>query len=538
MAHTVREIERKYEAEAGGPAPDLTGLRSLRTLPGVAALEERDPVTLDATYYDTADRRLAADGVTLRRRTGGADQGWHLKLPVRTDAPAHPGGAGSVVRDEIRAPLADRIPDELAALVRSRALDAPLAPLIRLRTRRRVGVLRDADGRGLAEISVDRVTARRPGPDGGSRHRFTEVEVELAEGADPRLLDRVESRLTALGLRPATAASKFARAVAETEPADRAAPADRAEPGEPTGHPTAGDVVLGYAHRQIDAIVALDPAVRLDAPDAVHRMRVATRRLRSVFRSYRRVLDRAVTDPLGAELKWLAAELGVDRDLEVLTGRLGTALDGVPEQLRLGPVRARLHIWSRARRGDSRARLLAVLDGERYLALLGALHGLTANPPAGPTGIPLLRPPAARPPEREIGRAVLRDFDRLAARIDTARGLPAGPDRDTALHNARKAAKRARYAAETAQSWRGKPAKRLAKRLAKVQKLLGDHQDSVLARAALREIAAQAQAAGESTFTLGLLHGREEARATDDERALPGLWAKVSRKKHRAALRP
>ncbi|MFC0597520.1 CYTH and CHAD domain-containing protein [Streptomyces palmae] len=535
MAHTVREIERKYEAAEGGSPPDLTRLRSLRELPDAATLEERAPITLDATYYDTADRRLAADGITLRRRTGGADEGWHLKLPVRTE------GTGRVVRDEIRAPLAERVPDELAALLRSRTLDAPLTPLIRLRTRRRVGLLRDAAGHDLAEISVDRVTARRPGPHGDTRHRFTEVEVELAEGADPDLLDRIEPRLTAAGLRPATADSKLARALAATEPADRPpehppeAAGGPSEDGRPAP-PTAGDVVLDYARHQIDAIVALDPAVRRDVPDSVHRMRVATRRLRSTFRSYRRLLDRAVTDPLGAELKWLAAELGADRDLEVLTDRLGAALDGVPETLRLGPVRARLQRWSQTRRGDARTGLLAVLDSERYLALLGDLRGLTATPPTGPTGAPLLRPAAARGPGREIGRAVLRELDRLAARVDAAYQLPPGPDRDQALHNARKAAKRARYAAEAAQPWLGKPAKRLVKRITKVQKLLGEHQDSVLARTALREIAAQAHAAGESTFTLGLLHGREEARATEAQRALPEVWAKASRKKYRAPL--
>lgn len=70
---------------------------------------------------------------------------------------------------------------------------------------------------------------------------------------------------------------------------------------------TAGDHVLAYLRAQRDAIVQLDPAVRRDLPDSVHRMRVATRRMRSAFRSYDKVLDRAATDPIGEELKWLAA---------------------------------------------------------------------------------------------------------------------------------------------------------------------------------------------------------------------------------------
>ncbi|MYW11522.1 CHAD domain-containing protein, partial [Streptomyces sp. SID2563] len=93
---------------------------------------------------------------------------------------------------------------------------------------------------------------------------------------------------------------------------------------------TAGDHVLRYVRHQAEAIVALDPAVRRGLPDSVHRMRVATRRLRSALRTYRRVLDREATRPLGTELKWLAGELGVDRDQEVLDARLRARLGELP----------------------------------------------------------------------------------------------------------------------------------------------------------------------------------------------------------------
>lgn len=546
MAHTVREVERKYETAPGGGPPDPAVLGAVAGIPGVAGLEEPATVTLDALYYDTADRRLSAHGVTLRRRTGGDDEGWHLKLPVRPPG-AGRGPGGDVVRDEVRAPLSDAVPPELCSLVRSRTRGAALEPLIRLRTRRALCRLLGADGQRLAEIAVDQVRAERVPPGPGTEFRWAEVEVELAAGGDPGLLDLIESRLTAAALRPATAGSKLARALAATDAAARSArgtepgasagaePGTAAEPG-PDG-PGAGAVVLDYVRRQIAAVVALDPAVRLDAPDSVHRMRVATRRLRSAFRSYRTVLDRAVTDPVAAELKWLAGELGVDRDREVQTARLDAALDRVPEALRLGPVRDRVREWSDSRRTGSRSRLLAVLDGDRYLALLGALDVFLADPPVTAGGVPVLRPAAARPADRVLGKAVLRDFDRLAGCLETAWATPAGDDRDHALHEARKAAKRARYAAEAARPGLGGPAATLAGRITEVQERLGDHQDSVLARATLRDLAAQAQAAGESTFTFGLLYGREEAGAAAIERALPGLWRRVARKRYRAALR-
>lgn len=163
MAETKREIERKYESDDSG-LPDLTGIG------GVAAVLDKGLVELDATYYDTADQRLAAASVTLRRRTGGSDAGWHLKLPVA------PG-----VRDEIRAPLSDTLPEELAALVRSRVWEAQPVPLVRLRSARDVRHLVDADGALLAEASVDAVTAERLTGAGGTV-QWTEIEVELADG--------------------------------------------------------------------------------------------------------------------------------------------------------------------------------------------------------------------------------------------------------------------------------------------------------------------------------------------------------------------
>ncbi|HEY9327623.1 MAG TPA: CYTH and CHAD domain-containing protein [Streptomyces sp.] len=503
MADAKREVERKYEATGDARLPDLTRVA------GVAAVDHRGAIELDAVYYDTDDLRLAADNITLRRRTGGADAGWHLKFPV-----------ASGIRDEIRAPLSDTLPADLAGLVRSRVRDTALVPVVRLRTARDVHVLNGPDGEPLAEIGVDAVRAQRL--HGGDRATtWTEIEAELADDGDPAFLDAVERRLRKAGIRPSAAHSKLARALAETSP-KRKRQREHATPPR-----TAGDHVLAYVREQITDIVALDPAVRRGLPDSVHRMRVATRRLRSTFRTYRKVLDRTVTDPVADELKWLAAELGVDRDQEVLDARLRTRLDALPRTLVLGPVRARLRIWSTARRSGSRRRTVAVLDGARYLALLGTLHALLADPP--------LLPAAAGPPGKALTRAAHKNHQRLSARITHALELPPGPERDAALHDARKAAKRARYAAEAARPALGKPARKAAKRLKAVQSVLGDHQDSVVARDALRALAVQAHAAGESSFTWGLLHGQEEATAAARERELPGVWARARKAEIRSA---
>ena len=508
MADSKREIERKYEAASETRLPDLTKAA------GVSAVVHRGVSELDAVYYDTHDFRLAADSLTLRRRTGGSDAGWHLKFPVA------PG-----VRDEIQAPPADTLPGELAALLRSRVRDAEIVPVVRILTTRDVHHLVDDEGGLLAELSVDEVCAQRLPESGGPTAAWTEIEVELADDGDPALLDAVEKRLRKKGVRPAASASKLARALEETAPGS-VPPGKKERQAAPV---TAGDHVLAHLRRQAEAIVTLDPAVRRDLPDSVHRMRVATRRLRSAFKTYRALLDRSVTDPVGDELKWLATELGAGRDHEVLDKRLRTRLGGVPETLLLGPAAARLHVWSTAHGIESRERVLAALDSERYAALLESIDALLADPP--------LRKAAGHAPGKELPRAVLKDYERLAARVAHAFEQPPGHDRDVATHEARKAAKRARYAAAAARPALGKPAKKFAKRMKAVQSVLGDHQDSVVARETLRTLAVQAHAAGETAFTWGLLYGEEEASAAGRERELPQVWARASRPRLRSALK-
>ncbi|MEU8762825.1 CYTH and CHAD domain-containing protein [Streptomyces sp. NPDC048659] len=497
MAETKREIERKYEADDGTVLPDLTRAA------GVAAVTDEGVTELDAVYYDTADLRLAAASLTLRRRTGGADAGWHLKFPVATG-----------IRDEIRAPLSETLPGSLAGLVRSLVRDEPVRPVVRLRSRRDVRLLTGKDGGPLAELSVDTVHAQRlTGP---GEAAWTEIEVELADGADPAVLDAVGRRLEKAGIRPSAASSKLARALAETGATVPDGP-DRVDGTPAPG--TAGHAVLAYVRAQRDALVALDPAVRRELPDSVHRMRIACRRLRGALRTYGTVLDRRRTDPLGAELRWLAGELGAARDEEVLGTRLAGRLDALPGSLRIGPVHARLRRRGAGRADEARRAALAALDSARHLALLDALDALLADPP--------LRPAAAREAGRVLARAARADLDRADRRFGHALALGPGPARDLALHEARKAAKRARYAGEAARPVLGGPAKRLAARMKAVQTLLGEHQDGVVARTALRELAAQAHAAGESAFTWGLLYGREEAEAAAQERELPALreWA-------------
>jgi CHAD domain-containing protein len=505
---TVRETERKYES-AEPVGAELAA--ELAAAVGGTVSGPPAEFALSATYYDTADLRLLRSKLTLRRRRGGSDDGWHLKLP-----------AGSDSRDEVRLPLGRyrKPPAKLVALTRAAHRGAALLPVVELTTVRREWTLADADGLAVATITDDRVTGRTLEKGVGGRTgvdteatAWAEIEVELAEHGTPDALDRIDEALGRAGALRSTSPSKLSRVLG-----DRLPPA----PARPVadGDATAGDVVLAYLWEQADAIRATDPQVRQEAAEGVHDMRVACRRMRSTLQSFRALLDRSRTDDLVVELRWLAGELGGARDLEVQEERIGAAVAALPPELVLGPATAQTTRFFTARRTAAGATAAAALDSDRYVALLDAIDTLLADPPltaaaAGPAGDVL---PAL------VGKALRRT--RKAYRA--ARAHPSGPDRDEQLHEMRKSAKRLRYAAEAATPALP-PAKRLVKKVKAVQELLGEHQDSVVARGLLRELGAAAGAEGGNGFAFGWLLRDEVARAERVEADLVGAWAALRR---------
>jgi inorganic triphosphatase YgiF len=189
------EIEQKFEADEDFGRPDFGGL------PGVTAAA---PVVyhLAATYFDTQDQRLMANKITLRRRVGGTDEGWHLKLPTADGN-----------REELHEPLGDstdEVPARLASQVAEVTGGRPLAPIAQLDTERTVVTLTRDDGRAVAEVADDLVTARRL--DEGARQplRWREIEVEVPD-PEPELQQAAADLLQAAGARPAGYASKLGR---------------------------------------------------------------------------------------------------------------------------------------------------------------------------------------------------------------------------------------------------------------------------------------------------------------------------------------
>jgi CHAD domain-containing protein len=470
------ETERKYDVPDGFELPSLVGAGD------VSSVADADTHDLDATYFDTEDLRLARNRRTLRRRTGGDDAGWHLKTP----------GDGSS-RTEHRLPLdGEAVPAELQAEVRAIVRERALTPVARLRTRRIETPLRDASGRTLALIAQDQVTAET---DGGEQ-RWQEVEVELVDGG-PRVLKAVERQLLAAGATPAAGPSKLARALG-----------DRLAAGG--GKPKKVNPVLAYAREQRDAIAAYDPGVRHGDPDAVHKMRVATRRLRSTLKTFRKAFPAQLAGRVAPELKWLAGQLGEVRDGQVLGPKLESSIGDAPE---FAAVARRIREYVEAKVADGRAALAEDLDGERYLGLLDAIDELV-DVPRGDEPDPLRR-----------ARKAVRKADGL---LDEA--VAGGVDAE--LHEARKAYKRARYAVEVFESSVGKPSKQLTKALTDLQDVLGAHQDSVVAREILRELASSA----DDAFPYGILYARQEQVGRDTFGDLPVVIEAAGRSKLRSWL--
>ncbi len=294
---------------------------------------------------------------------------------------------------------------------------------------------------------------------------------------------------------------------------------------EPPRSASAADVVLAYLRLQVYALTSLEPMMRADEADSVHKMRVAARRLRSTLRSFGTVIPRGDAAHLAGELKWLGGQLGAARDAEVLSGHLQASLRPVPAELLIGPVQARVQGHFAPRRASAREELIEAFDSPRYAALLAGLDQLIAGPLSGSR--------AAEPAGEVLPAEVARAYRRAAKRMRRARRAPRGPARDVALHQARKSVKRARYAAETASLATGKKARRFARQMKKVQSVLGDHQDAVLARQVSRDLGISAYLAGENAFTYGLLQEREANQAARLQRRARKAWKKASRPRHR-----
>jgi len=493
-------LEREVKLGAG-PAfhlPDLSGV-----VDGVAVTPP-EAVRMETVYYDTPDLRLARWGVSLRYRAG---EGWTLKLPpaASRDTPGQ-----LLERDELTFQGGSKKPPEAAVdIVRAYVRKSELVPVARLSTIRRRVRLVDATGARVAEVVDDEVSVR-DGRRVAARFREIEVEVSSLNGANG-IVDPLVTRLRGAGAGAPDPTPKHVRALG---PRAMEAPEVAPQPVQPDS--PAKDVIKSVLAESIASLLHHDPLVRTSGdPEAVHQARVSTRKLRSHLRTFGPLLDPEWTEPLRSELGWLAMGLGAVRDREVLLERLRERAKSLPAA-DLRSAGSLLHILE-VEIDTLRKKLLAELGSMRYVDLLerlvAAAHSPTTLPEADQPAFAVL-PPLAAGPWRRLRSAV--------------RQLP-DPPTDPELHRIRILAKRARYAAEAVAPVAGSAAAAFARAAAKLQTVLGEHQDSVTAQAWLRS----ARISGRRAFVAGELIAMEHIAAEEARAKWPKVWKALDRKQLR-----
>jgi CHAD domain-containing protein len=492
-ATDYREREVKFGADLQFELPDLRKI--------VGSTKRLPEQSLRTSYFDTADLRLWARGITLRHRAGEEEESgkWTLKLPEEAEGTA-------VERTELswNGP-SDVPPAEALSILAGVLRHAPLQRIVVLASTRKRLVLRNDEGAELGEIDDDVVTVAKGTLEGLT---FRQIELEFGDGHTPTepngyVVDAVVKKIRKAGAH-IEHVEKFAKSVGLDGPPSGGLPVRLGR------RATVGDVIRSSIATGYERLLDHDYRLRLqpgNPPEhAVHQARVATRRLRSDLKTFSPFLDPVWLRHTTAELKWLGNRLGQVRDADVLAKRLDSAATG--------ELRLRLA----AQRRDFSAELAEAINGERYTHLLERLYAGSHSPPlyVDPQTQKRSRR-MSRPddPARDVLPALVgQPWQRVQRRVRKAGDKPS----DTQLHKIRIASKQLRYAAEAAEPVIGKDARRTADRAKDLQTLLGDHHDAVAAEEWLQGVAL------DGTGAAGFAAGQLACTTQREQRQLRRQW--------------
>jgi CHAD domain-containing protein len=509
MTHTTAYTERevKFGADLQFELPDFRKI--------VGSTKRLPEQSLRTAYFDTADLRLWARGITLRHRAGEEEQSgkWTLKLPEEAEGAA-------VERTELSwTGPPDAPPEEARRILAGVLRRATLQRIVVLASTRKRLVLRNEEGAELGEIDDDVVTVAKGAHKGLT---FRQIELEFGDGDSPTeptgdMVDAVVKKIRKAGAH-IEQVQKFAKSIG----------LDGAPAGDPSTHlgrrASVGDVIGSSITNGYERLLDHDYQLRLEPGDpppyAVHQARVATRRLRSDLKTFAPFLDPVWQRHTSAELEWLGNRLGQVRDADVLAQRLEE--EGTDE------LRQRLA----AQRRDFSAELAEAINGDRYMHLLGRLHAGSHAPPLYVARQKSGRTPQPDDPARDVLPAlVAQPWKRLRRRVRKAGRTPS----DTQLHRIRIASKQLRYAAEAAEPVIGKAATRTARRAKDLQTLLGDHHDAVTAEEWLQGVALEGS--GAAGFAAGQLACTTQRQQRQLRREWRGEWDALARAKSTRWLR-
>ncbi|MCQ9369870.1 CYTH and CHAD domain-containing protein [Corynebacterium sp. 35RC1] len=531
------ELELKFAPNPADPHADLPDFTQLE---GVAQVGKPVVHQLSALYFDTEDLRLTRNKITLRRRLGGKDSGWHVKLPQ------------SMGRLELHTPLQDEldsdavlstaqsskyeVPDVVRAHVRAIVRGLELVPIARVDNERHEILLENTQGQAIAEISDDHVTATSYLP-GGSTTEWRELEAEATEaamelGVAEEILNQAREALLNAGAVPSQSPSKLVSALGASE---RNAPHP---PGLAELEDPAAQSVLESLARNVETIVQMDPKVRRDEWDSIHQMRVATRELRSHLSAFADMFAPGATTRLDEALKQLAAILGKARDAEVIREKVSGWLEQSPTPAIDDAASAALRAQLQRDYLRAHERVVRILNDERYLTLLSWLEAFLSDPPLaeaegvdvavdgdggedadGKADVAELATFALLPKlERSYKKAAkkfaeIADFTHIMDAAEKGSWGGNVSDFEEGFHTLRKSIKKLRYVTEAV----GEAARSegYAKKLPigdlysvckRAQTSLGEFQDSVTIRDTLARKAKIAARHGEDTFAYGVCY--------------------------------
>lgn len=495
------EVEAKFSVSTDTEVPDLL------EIPQVEKIVSTRTHHLSALYFDTDDLRLTRSKVTVRRRTGGSDDGWHIKFPGK-------GG-----RLEVHHPIVggDGVPAEIYSMVRSIARGKELVPIAQVDNERVETLLGNADGEVIAEFCDDHVTARSLISDTPTSWR--EWELEITPEAPAKFIAGATPTLKQAGAAASKSPSKLAMALGADLPTEPASV--DIDPNSPA----AG--VLAALKRNRDKLLAYDPRVRQDEWDSIHQMRVATRELRSHLQSFAGILAGNQHKNVEEQLKQLATILGVARDAEVIAERFKDLCEQHPSGIINEENTKQLYDSMIAEYGAAHQRVVVALNDDKYLQLLNELDDLISHPELAET--------EDTPPAESVLVSHLADsFKVLAKRHKKAMKAWDGhsalrPQQEQKFHNVRKATKKLRYTTEAVGDATDIDTTELYQACKALQEVLGDFQDSVTSREKLVKKSDQAFQRGENTFIYGVLYETEVELSRQILQDYPAAFSAVSR---------
>lgn len=305
-----------------------------------------------------------------------------------------------------------------------------------------------------------------------------------------------------------------------------AAPAPTPEPAPVVAAaPKPGDPMIVFAYaclrREFDSLLEHTPQPNeLPAPENIHQLRIATRRLRTALRLFRHLLPTNAA-ALRKELRWFARALGDVRDLDVYAENFRAYLQTLPpEQLQdLGGYE--LHL--RRARAEARSDLGALFGDARYTALLAAFADFLDGAPT----------PAALRRWRsfEISDGFKKYLRKSAKRVQKL-GRKIGREAQAKkLHELRIRTKRLRYEleffTEVYPSLGG-----TAKATKALQEVLGAHQDACTASTRLRRYARSLPARDDGAaapVALQQLLESQQRKAAEARRAFGSQWRRFAK---------